>query len=422
MRTNPSCRRFPVQASAWLALCITLVGCASDPEWVSVRTTPKNPLAHQLDMFNPHGSRPTERTQQLLRRYDLTSQLDGDRNGVIAQVGNLASPQSRHEHEYAMAELAYLGAKRMEGSDRDKATDLYGTAVLHAYRYLFSDSDGLACNPYDPQFRGACDLYNQSLEGLLRLTSREGDLRPGDRRSIKTDNHLCRFEVELHSQGWHADDFDRFEFVSDFQVNGLRNHYHTYGLGVPLIAIRRPHEQQQAAEQYYPSRLCFPVTAFLRITEPDTTNGPAGNPATEAGSPRLVLELRDPLDKQTLVVNGLEAPLESDLSTPLAYFLNQPELREQEISTLGLLKPDSVSKLQGLYMLEPYDPNKMPVLMVHGLWSSPITWMEMYNDLRSDPLVRDRYQFWSYLYPTRATVLGECVAVAARVGGTAEKC
>ena len=42
----------------------------------------------------------------------------------------------------------------------------------------------------------------------------------------------------------------------------------------------------------------------------------------------------------------------------------------------------------------------MPVVMVHGLWSSPITWMEMYNDLRSDPLVREHYQFWFYLYPT----------------------
>jgi pimeloyl-ACP methyl ester carboxylesterase len=51
-------------------------------------------------------------------------------------------------------------------------------------------------------------------------------------------------------------------------------------------------------------------------------------------------------------------------------------------------------------MLEPFDPDKMPVVLVHGLWSSPITWMEMYNDLRSDPLVRDHYQFWFYLYPT----------------------
>ena len=36
-------------------------------------------------------------------------------------------------------------------------------------------------------------------------------------------------------------------------------------------------------------------------------------------------------------------------------------------------------------MVQPYEPGKIPVLMVHGLWSSPMTWMEMFNDLRSQP-------------------------------------
>jgi pimeloyl-ACP methyl ester carboxylesterase len=51
-------------------------------------------------------------------------------------------------------------------------------------------------------------------------------------------------------------------------------------------------------------------------------------------------------------------------------------------------------------MLEPYDPDKIPVLMVHGLWSNLITWMEMFNDLRGTPEIRNHYQFWFYLYPT----------------------
>jgi hypothetical protein len=51
-------------------------------------------------------------------------------------------------------------------------------------------------------------------------------------------------------------------------------------------------------------------------------------------------------------------------------------------------------------MVQPYEPGKIPVLMVHGLWSSPMTWMAMFNDLRSIPEIRDRYQFWFYLYPT----------------------
>ncbi len=51
-------------------------------------------------------------------------------------------------------------------------------------------------------------------------------------------------------------------------------------------------------------------------------------------------------------------------------------------------------------MVEPFDPHKIPVLMVHGLWSSPMTWMEMFNDLLAYPEIRSNYQFWFYLYPT----------------------
>jgi pimeloyl-ACP methyl ester carboxylesterase len=97
-------------------------------------------------------------------------------------------------------------------------------------------------------------------------------------------------------------------------------------------------------------------------------------------------------------VAGTRVPLESDLTTPLAYFLDKPSLAE--LPTLGFLNPDKYEGLEGLYMVQPYQPGKIPVLMVHGLWSSPITWMEMFNDLRSSPEIRDRYQFWFYLYPT----------------------
>ena len=39
-------------------------------------------------------------------------------------------------------------------------------------------------------------------------------------------------------------------------------------------------------------------------------------------------------------------------------------------------------------------------MLVHGLWSSPLTWTEMYNDLRSQPEISRHYQIWFYLYPT----------------------
>ena len=69
---------------------------------------------------------------------------------------------------YAFAELCYVAGKRQELKNPALALDRYGTAVTHAYLYLFDERYGPARNPYDPQFRGSCDLYNSALESALR--------------------------------------------------------------------------------------------------------------------------------------------------------------------------------------------------------------------------------------------------------------
>ena len=387
-----------------LAVAILISGCASS-KWVELRETPHNPLSEKLKLLSTGGPEPTRRTMQLLRRYDLQDDLKGDRGELLVKLNEIAAREPSPAIVYAVSELAYLGGKRAELTNKKEALDLYGAAVLHAYLYLFDPSISATHNPYDTQFRGACDLYNASLEGTMRIVRSQGTLRPGHACTIQTASRQVDVSVVIRSSSWHADDFDRFEFASDYEINGLKNHHHAYGLGVPLIAIRKQHENQHSGEEYYPPKLAFPVTAFLRI-EPEysTTENPAnGNPAKRPNTPtrlHAILELYDPLATSTLEVEGRQVPLEVDLSTPLAYFLSQPDFDDNRLSTMGLLFPDSAKELQGLYMLEPFQPDKIPVVMVHGLWSSPVTWMEMFNDLRSSPEIRQNYQFWFYLYPS----------------------
>ena len=380
-----------------LLLCALLTECGcltGGTQWVAVRETPRNPLTEQLKLLSKKGPEPSPRAAQVLRRYDLETPEGTHLPTAIARLMELHQTGNDREIQYTIAELAYLAAKEIEYENRPDALAYYGTSLVHAYDYLFDDRYASTLNPYDPQFRSVCDLYNQSLEGTLRLVQADGKLKPGTQGTVSTVGHECHFDIELCSSGWHDEDFDNLKFVSDYQLVGLKNHYHTYGLGVPIIAERRSHEGESGVEKFYPDKLTFPLTAFLRIDRPAA--GPLGQPAP----PHLVLELHDPLDRQTVAVNGTQVPLESDISTPLAYFLNQPNFNVEKVSTIGLLKPDAVEKLQGLYMMEPYDPDKMPVVLVHGLWSSPVTWMEMFNDLRSDPTIRENYQFWFYLYPT----------------------
>ena len=56
-------------------------------------------------------------------------------------------------------------------------------------------------------------------------------------------------------------------------------------------------------------------------------------------------------------------------------------------------------------MLEPYSPNKRVIIMLHGLASSPETWIQLTNDIFNDPALRDNYQVWQIFYPTNIPML-----------------
>jgi hypothetical protein len=51
-------------------------------------------------------------------------------------------------------------------------------------------------------------------------------------------------------------------------------------------------------------------------------------------------------------------------------------------------------------MLEPYDPDRIPLVFVHGLISTPRMWRNVINELETDPVLRERYQCLVFAYPT----------------------
>jgi pimeloyl-ACP methyl ester carboxylesterase len=55
--------------------------------------------------------------------------------------------------------------------------------------------------------------------------------------------------------------------------------------------------------------------------------------------------------------------------------------------------------------MEPYDPGRTPLILIHGLISTPIAWAGLTNDLWADPEVQTRYQIWHYVYPTNPPAL-----------------
>lgn len=378
-----------------LGLCVTtslLSGCVTT-SYLADREIRENALTNSLQLVGPKGPEISERTWSTLRRFDLEDRYKDDRATCFTHIRQRVNEHPDAELIYALSELSYVEGKKAEGEGNlAAALNHYSVALTNSYDYLFSDDLQTTRNEFDPQFRAVCDLYNESLEDTLRLLCEDNRIEPGETYSIRTPDR--QFVVRTQMRGkWNPEEFDHYEFVSDYEIKTLRNRHTTYGLGVPLIAVRRPPADQDQTEKYYPKGLSYAVTAMMRCIRP-----PDGYRTGEAKT--CVLEFFDPLSANQIELSNKWVPLETDLTTPLAYFLDHPEFRKRNRATEGLLNPNHSQAKRGLYMLEPYDPKRIPVLMVHGLWSSPMTWMDMFNDLRSFPEVRERYQFWFYLYPS----------------------
>lgn len=70
------------------------------------------------------------------------------------------------------------------------------------------------------------------------------------------------------------------------------------------------------------------------------------------------------------------------------------------LNILGLVKPNKYDDHRGFYFAEPYDSDRIPIIMIHGLASSPDTFMDMSEAITADPVLREKYQIIYYFYPT----------------------
>jgi pimeloyl-ACP methyl ester carboxylesterase len=375
-----------VAQGAVVILTMAAMGCSYG---ISVRRADG---PHLLDAWRASVGQANElspRTRQTLHRWDLDTVYDHDPAAAFARLQTLVLQEEQAELLFALAEICHVRGQAAEKANNPEALVDYYLCAGYAFHYLF-DVPPRSINTFDPRFRLACDLYNAGLAKLIRAAQKVGRLDPRQQLVLPTLDHNG-FVLSVVQQGfpWPSSEFGPLLFCADYEVVGLANQYQGYGLGVALIGTRVRAPEGAAAGAFYPHDVSFPVTAFFRFegTIADLSARRAGR-----------LELYNPMTIQNVRVQSWSIPLQTDLTTPLAYFLSRTDL--DGIEYTGFLHADRVKDRTGIYMFEPYQPGKIPVIMVHGLLSSPLTWTTMFNDLRADPTLRNNFQFWFYLYPT----------------------
>ncbi len=167
------------------------------------------------------------------------------------------------------------------------------------------------------------------------------------------------------------------------QIKRLRARSTQAGAGVPYVAHFEPKSPVLRGQPGVPplAGLCEPVTALV----------------TEDGKSPQIIFYRTRVDDD-VTIGGRSVHLAADFSAPLAYMLSQGRNRNMDIR--ALIRTDRNMDHAGLYQFQRYDPDKIPVVFVHGLMSRPETWVPAVNELLADEQIRERYQFWFFLYPT----------------------
>lgn len=201
--------------------------------------------------------------------------------------------------------------------------------------------------------------------------------------------------------------------AQDGETHGFHQVKRQDGLGMPMVMERRVKEPRSPEELHFPVVMCAPATVIVHPEmEQDSTGLQSRRVVCRIADPIAVMTHKTPdmgadpeLKKASLTrsIDQANLPLAHDLTTPLAREFR--DTRMGIVSKLAVLAPTKFDRKTGLYMMDPYQPGKIPVVLVHGLASSPMAWKNAYNELAHDPQLASRFQFWLYFYSTGNPIL-----------------
>ena len=362
-------------AALWLAGCSTPIGVEQVPTRKAYGQVGENVLS---------TGQPSAATTVILDRYQFNKLAAKSPDEAVRELHAKAVATGERDLLFALAELSFMAGDHFSRSGtapggRDPR-DYYLGAAVYAWLFLFGEGSEPPPSAFDRRFREACDFYNYG----LGLAFTENGNEAGVVRFATAWRRLPVGEIELQVDGARVGEslatFEQILLADRYRVRGLSVRNREPGIGTPLICVKPVNPE-------FGSRSAVPMTALLRC--------PMTLAALGTKEAACALELYPSFDYMKVDIGLARVPLEVDLTTYLAYTLNQSKL--WKLGPMQFREPAKNVRSQ-LILSQPYEPDRIPVVFVHGTFSSPLTWAEMSNTLTADPVLRRRYQVWQFVY------------------------
>jgi pimeloyl-ACP methyl ester carboxylesterase len=362
-------------------LLVVVPGCAP----VTVRHTTLQSTyttAVQADVISTGEL--SQLTQQVLRMAALPTATQ-DPFGTFQALDRESRTDQDQSTQVALVEFALWQALQQETTDPTAAADWYLLAAARSYEFLFARAPSLPAF-FDLRSDRLRIFYVRAVVGFLQEVQRSRGSLAGYQRTIAGEPYVV--DIASGPGLFDPTTFDELPLAAELLFEGLTNRHRRFGLGIALVGFRKNRLEQPADRFFARAGTSYAVTSLL-VFDPPSPGVPGPHVAH--------LCFYDAMQVDAIDIRGVRVPLAADFTAPLGLVVSRTRLK-----SIGLAQTLSAEKWldeAGFYMGEPFDPQKIPLITVHGLLSSPITWLNLQNDLMGDPEIRQHYQIWHFFYP-----------------------
>lgn len=266
------------------------------------------------------------------------------------------------------------------------AAGLYRDSLIQT---LYAINNYSACSGCLDHPGSVMKLHNAALAGLMRSC---GFGQVGNAQKASENLASLGFGIAATEGFMNEFEPDEIWFAKDYQTINVRGPEREKGLGLPLIVYRGPRPRLNIEpERFYPPHWKFAATAVARLAPADD------------GTVQPVIELVDPLENDEVAAGQANWPLARDLTTPVIHLLSHSGYRDK--SRQGLFRPQTLTDEEGVTLVHPYRPGRIPLVLIHGMGCSPRIMADIANTVHADPVLRKRYQVMIVYYTTGDTIL-----------------
>lgn len=308
----------------------------------------------------------------------------------------------------ALSELWLAQALAMKPGSEQQAAWL--ESIRYAYAYLFFGDHTPGERAFEDRQTQVRDWYNHAVEraamGMFEVRQQMPSPLPA-----QTGWNMAGWELKLDMRGARLPGSTAVPTellpASSLSFRGLRSLYRRDGFGAELVAVM-PDEPLTTAptrdgrpaarrnQQPPPwSEMPAPSMTFLLHPEGDDLDG-----VLHTHTVRLTVH--DPYVESAIMLRGQRVPLAANFTSGYGVWLARAQFNRQSLRSLlgregGIDRPH-------VYLMQPYDPNRRIIVMLHGLASSPEAWVELANEILGDEALRQHYQIWQVYYPTNMPI------------------